>query len=65
MKDKELRGLHQSNEATKCTGNSKYQQGHKLQGFRLDYKGYNLKASEVHRSMSGGRIIGQLAQIEV
>jgi len=34
----------------------------KLQGFRLDYKGYNLKASEVHRSMSGGRIIGQLAQ---
>ena len=34
----------------------------KLQGFRLEYKGYNLKASEVHRSMSGGRIIGQLNQ---
>tara|TARA_R110000868_G_scaffold104060_1_gene286156 strand:+ start:59 stop:928 length:870 start_codon:yes stop_codon:yes gene_type:complete len=34
----------------------------KLQGFRLEYKGYNLKASEVHRSMSGGRIMGQLAQ---
>jgi hypothetical protein len=34
----------------------------KLQGFRLEYKGYNLKASEVHRSMSGGRIIGQIAQ---
>jgi len=34
----------------------------KLQGFRLEYKGYNLKASEVHRSMSGGRIMGQIAQ---
>ena len=34
----------------------------KLQGFRVEYKGYNLKASEVHRSMSGGRIIGQIAQ---
>ncbi len=34
----------------------------KLQGFRLEYKGHNLKASEVHRSMSGGKIIGQLAQ---
>ena len=34
----------------------------KLQGFRFEYKGYNLKASEVHRSMSGGRIIGQLNQ---
>ncbi len=32
----------------------------KLQGFRLEYKGYNLKASEVHRSMSGGRIMGQI-----
>lgn len=34
----------------------------KLQGFRLEYKGYNLKASEVHRSMSGGRIMGQIVQ---
>lgn len=34
----------------------------KLQGFRLEYKGHNLKASEVHRSMSGGRILGQIAQ---
>ena len=34
----------------------------KLQGFRFEYKEYNLKASEVHRSMSGGRIMGQLAQ---
>ncbi|WP_047417440.1 relaxase/mobilization nuclease domain-containing protein [Cellulophaga sp. Hel_I_12] len=34
----------------------------KLQGFRLEYKGHNLKASEVHRSMSGGRIMGQLTQ---
>lgn len=34
----------------------------KLQGFRLEYKGYNLKASEVHRSMSGGRIMGQISQ---
>lgn len=34
----------------------------KLQGFRFEYKGYNLKASEVHRSMSGGKIMGQLAQ---
>tara|TARA_R110002126_G_scaffold282068_1_gene430271 strand:- start:724 stop:1596 length:873 start_codon:yes stop_codon:yes gene_type:complete len=34
----------------------------KLQGFRFEFQGHNLKASEVHRSMSGGRIMGQLAQ---
>ncbi len=34
----------------------------KLQGFRLEYKGHNLKASEVYRSMSGGRIMGQITQ---
>lgn len=28
----------------------------KLQGFRFEYKGHNLKGSEVHRSMTGGRI---------
>lgn len=27
-----------------------------LQGFRFEYKGQNLKGSEVHRSMSGGKI---------
>ncbi len=31
-----------------------------LQGFRMEYKGHNFKASEVHRSMSGGRIVAQL-----
>jgi len=34
----------------------------KLRGFRFEYKGQNIKASEVHRSMSGGRIMGQIAQ---
>jgi len=34
----------------------------KLQGFRFVYKGENFKASEVSRSMSGGRIIAQLSQ---
>jgi hypothetical protein len=34
----------------------------RLQGFRFEYQGHNLKASEVHRSMSGGKIIGQLSQ---
>ncbi|MDL5510516.1 relaxase/mobilization nuclease domain-containing protein [Arenibacter sp. M-2] len=34
----------------------------KLQGFRLEYQGHNFKASQVHRSMSGGKIIGQLSQ---
>ena len=34
----------------------------KLQGFRFEYQGHNFKASEVHRSMSGGRIMGQLTQ---
>jgi hypothetical protein len=34
----------------------------KLQGFRFEYLGHNFKASEVHRSMSGGRIMGQLSQ---
>lgn len=32
----------------------------KLQGFRFEYKGINLKGSEVHRSMSGGKLIGEL-----
>ncbi len=27
----------------------------KLQGFRFEYKGHNLKGSEVHRSMPGGK----------
>ena len=34
----------------------------KLQGFRFEYQGHNFKASEVHRSMSGGRIMGQLSR---
>ena len=34
----------------------------KLQGFRFEYKEHNFKASEVHRSMSGGKIMGQLSQ---
>ncbi len=33
----------------------------KLQGFRFEYKGQNLKGSEVHRSMSGGRIIALIS----
>ncbi|MBU2899920.1 relaxase/mobilization nuclease domain-containing protein [Maribacter dokdonensis] len=36
----------------------------KLQGFRFEYQGHNFKASEVHRSMSGGRIMAQLSQNE-
>ncbi len=34
----------------------------KLQGFRFGYQGHNFKASEVHRSMSGGKIMAQLSQ---
>ena len=33
----------------------------KLQGFRFQYKGQNLKGSEVHRSMSAGRIVAQIS----
>lgn len=33
-----------------------------LQGFRFEYKGMNLKGSEVHRSMSGNKIIQQMSQ---
>ena len=33
----------------------------RLQGFRFKYKGENLKGSEVHRSMSGGKIISQIS----
>jgi hypothetical protein len=33
-----------------------------LQGFRMEYKGVNLKASEVDRSMSGNRLIPQIYQ---
>ncbi|SHK64239.1 Relaxase/Mobilisation nuclease domain-containing protein [Maribacter aquivivus] len=35
--------------------------GGKLQGFRFEYKGINLKGSEVHRSMSGGKIANGLS----
>tara|TARA_R110002033_G_scaffold154043_1_gene190508 strand:+ start:807 stop:1676 length:870 start_codon:yes stop_codon:yes gene_type:complete len=31
-----------------------------LQGFRFEYKGHNLKGSEVHRSMSMGNIAGNM-----
>ena len=31
-----------------------------LQGFRFEYKGHNLKGSEVHRSMSGSKIAFQI-----
>jgi len=34
----------------------------KLQGFRFQYQGHNFKASGVHRSMSGGRIMELLSQ---
>ncbi len=33
----------------------------KFQGFRFEYKGQNLKGSEVYRSMSGGKIILQIS----
>ncbi|MCB7482076.1 relaxase/mobilization nuclease domain-containing protein [Christiangramia sediminis] len=33
-----------------------------LQGFRFEYKGTNLKASDVDRSMTGGKIIGEITQ---
>ena len=34
----------------------------KLQGFRFEFDGYNLKGSEVHRSMSIGNIGKQMAE---
>ena len=34
----------------------------RLQGFRFQYEGHNFKASQVHRSMSGGRIMAQLSK---
>jgi hypothetical protein len=33
-----------------------------LQGFRFEFKGYNLKGSEVHRSMSGGKLAMELSK---
>ncbi len=33
----------------------------RLQGFRFDYKGQSFKGSEVHRSMSGGRLLSGLS----
>ncbi|MGB6152027.1 MAG: relaxase/mobilization nuclease domain-containing protein [Pricia sp.] len=36
----------------------------KLQGFRLKYQGHDFKASEVHRSMSGGKIMAKLSRNE-
>lgn len=34
---------------------------YQLQGFRFEYKGVNLKGSEVHRSMSGGKLGVQIS----
>ena len=34
----------------------------KLQGFRFEYKGQNLKGSEIHRTMTGSNIGKELAQ---
>ena len=34
----------------------------KLQGFRFEYKGHNLKGSEVHRSMSGGKLAIEISK---
>ncbi len=31
-----------------------------LQGFRFEYKEVNLKGSDVHRSMTGGKLIGEI-----
>lgn len=36
----------------------------KLQGFRFEFDGYNLKGSEVHRNMSVGNIGKQLSEIQ-
>ena len=33
-----------------------------LQGFRFEYNGLNLKGSEVHRSMTGGKLIVEITQ---
>ena len=46
--------------AEKVTVIPSINKSNKLQGFRFEYKGINLKGSEVHRSMSGGKLIGQL-----
>ena len=36
-----------------------------LQGFRFEYKGVNLKGSDVHRSMTGGKLIGEITKNSV
>ncbi|CAM4082136.1 relaxase/mobilization nuclease domain-containing protein [Gillisia hiemivivida] len=33
-----------------------------IQGFRFEYKGINLKGSDVHRSMTGGKLIGDITR---
>jgi hypothetical protein len=33
-----------------------------LQGFRFEYKGINLKGSDIHRSMTGGKLIGEITR---
>ena len=35
---------------------------HELQGFRFEYKNINLKGSQVHRSMSGSKLIAAISQ---
>jgi len=33
-----------------------------LQGFRFEYKGVNLKGSDVHRSMTGGKLTAEITR---
>lgn len=43
--------------------NPKINKNGQMQGFRVDFKGMNFKASEVHKTMSFGNIEKQIAQI--
>ena len=62
QRPKTLDGYMKAMKAQKVEVIPSINRANKLQGFRLEYKGYNFKASEVHRSMSGGKILGQLSQ---
>ncbi|WP_282179252.1 relaxase/mobilization nuclease domain-containing protein [Maribacter stanieri] len=56
--DSYIKAMQERNEEVIPTINK----SNRLQGFRFQYEGHNFKASEVHRSMSGGRIMAQLSQ---
>lgn len=61
QRPKILDGYIQAMKAQKVKVIPSINKAKQLQGFRFEYQGHNFKGSDVHRSMSGGKLMGQLS----